>query len=67
MNPFGGGKANRPTPQQMKNDKSLSELEVDKIDSAEDKRYDAMTDVQREAYYVHPTLKTRFVKLFRGR
>jgi hypothetical protein len=51
----------------MKNDKSLSELEVDKIDSAEDKRYDAMTDVQREAYYVHPTLKTRFVKLFRGR
>ena len=49
-----------------RNDKSLSELNVDRIDSAENARYDAMTAAERDAYYVNPNLKTRLRKFLRG-
>jgi hypothetical protein len=48
-----------PTPTQLKNPDALGEMYVDKINASEDARYDAMTDVQREAYYVNPSLSTR--------
>jgi hypothetical protein len=56
----------RQTPKHPRNDHSLSELNVDRIDTAEDARYDAMTEAERDTYYVNPNLKTRIRKFFRG-
>jgi hypothetical protein len=41
-------------------------MNVDRIDAAEDAHYDAMTETQRDAYYVNPNLKTRVRRFFRG-
>ena len=46
---------------------NLRQFEDQKIEKKEDARYDAMTDAQREAYYVHPGLWTKFRKSWRGR
>jgi hypothetical protein len=54
-----------PNPTQLKNSDALDEMKVDKINAAEDSRYDAMTDAQREAYYVSPSLSTRLRKRFK--
>jgi hypothetical protein len=53
-------------PQQFSDDAALEELKVDKFIQTEDSRYDSMTDVQRDAYYVNPNLRTRFRKWMRG-
>jgi hypothetical protein len=53
-----------PNPSQLKNSDNLGEMNVDKINAAEDARYDAMTDDQRETYYVNPSLSTRPRKRF---
>jgi hypothetical protein len=39
----------------------------ERVQTEEDSRYDAMTDAQRDAYYVNPSLRTRIAKRFRGR
>ncbi len=46
---------------------SLRRLQDEKIEKKEDARYDAMTDEQREAYYVNPGLWTKVRKSLRGR
>lgn len=40
----------RQTPKHPRNDHSLSELSVGRIDTAEDARYDAMTGADRDTY-----------------
>jgi hypothetical protein len=54
-----------PNPTQLKNSEGLDEMKVDKINATEDARYDAMTDAQRDAYYVNPSLSTRLRKRFK--
>lgn len=53
-----------PNPTQLQNSEGLGEMNVDKINATEDKRYDAMTDAERDAYYVNPSLSTRLRKRF---
>jgi|APCry1669191812_1035378.scaffolds.fasta_scaffold02418_6 hypothetical protein len=39
----------------------------EKVEQREDARYDAMSDVEREAYYLSPGPFTKFRKSLRGR
>ncbi|HEY5439326.1 MAG TPA: hypothetical protein VIJ99_10545 [Acidimicrobiales bacterium] len=41
-------------------------MKVDEVTSNADARYDAMTDEEREKYYVKPSLKTKIVRALRG-
>lgn len=53
-----------PNPTEVQNSNAVEEMQLDQVESAKDARYDAMTDAQRDAYYVNPSLKTRIGKLF---
>lgn len=53
-------------PQEILDDAALEELKVDRSNQTEDSRHDSMTDVQRDAYYVNPNLRTRIRKWMRG-
>lgn len=53
-----------PNPTQLRNSDALDEMQVDKVNATEDARYDAMTDAERENYYVNPSLSTRLRKRF---
>jgi hypothetical protein len=57
----------RPGPAAVRNSEALEEMATDEALSEEDSRYDAMSDDQRDAYYVNPSLWTRISKRFRGR
>lgn len=54
-------------PDQVQGANALEDVKIDAITSKEDSRFDKMSEAQRDAYYVHPNLVTRFVKFFRGR
>ena len=53
-----------PNPTEVQNSNAVEEMQLDQVESAKDARYDAMTDAQRDAYYVNPSLKKRVGKLF---
>ncbi|MGA2968360.1 MAG: hypothetical protein ABSE75_00965 [Acidimicrobiales bacterium] len=53
-----------PNPTQLRNSDAIDEMKVDKINATEDARYDSMTDAERSAYYVNPSLSTRLRKRF---
>ena len=53
-----------PNPTELRNSDTVQEMQLDQVESAKDAHYDAMTDAQRDAYYVNPSLKTRVGKLF---
>jgi hypothetical protein len=55
-----------PTPEQQMNDAALEQEKVNQVLAEEDARYDAMTDEEREKYYVKPSAMTKFKKYFRG-
>jgi hypothetical protein len=41
-------------------------MKVDEVTGDADARYDAMTDQERQAYYVNPSRGTRMKKFLRG-
>jgi hypothetical protein len=45
----------------------ISKKYTDEINAAEDQRYDAMTDEERNAYYLKPNWRTRLRTSVRGR
>jgi hypothetical protein len=64
---FGWG-AGRTLPLRPDQQLNADEAEQDKIDhivAREDARYDAMTDEQREKYYIKPSMLTRLKKYLR--
>ena len=56
-----------PNDAQMRNMAGVEEIKLEHVEEEEDERYDAMTDAQREAYYVNPGVWTRLRKKARGR
>jgi hypothetical protein len=66
---FGGGLSHAPkrlTPEQQMNSAALQQEKVDEVLAKQDARYDAMTDEQREQYYLKPSLFTKIKKAIRG-
>lgn len=65
---FGMGQQGKRTlsPEQVKNNEQLGEEKVDEMVAKQDAHYDAMTEEERDAYYVHPNLMTRIKKALRG-
>jgi hypothetical protein len=67
---FGGGRQSAPrkmpTPEQMKSADALGQDNVDNLVTKQDARYDAMTEEERDKYYVHPNLITKIKKAMRG-
>jgi len=53
-------------PDQILNKSEAESMKVDEVTSNADARYDAMTDEEREKYYVKPSLKTKIVRALRG-
>jgi len=51
---------------QIHNREALQEEKVDEVLSKQDARYDAMTEEEREKYYMKPSLKTKILKALRG-
>ncbi|MGD0691892.1 MAG: hypothetical protein ABSA22_06080 [Acidimicrobiales bacterium] len=68
--PFGWGRQNSGpkvlSPEQQKARAALGQDEVVDIDAKQDARYDAMTEEERDKYYVHPNLFTKIKKAWRG-
>jgi hypothetical protein len=74
---FGGGMFNGlffgmrrpapPSPVQIRNSRALEEMHESKVEAEEDARYDAMTEAQRDAYYVNPGVWSRIARWSRGR
>jgi hypothetical protein len=66
---FGEGLSRGPkvvSPEVQKNNAILNEDKVDHLIADQDARYDAMTEEERDKYYVHPNLFTKIKKAFRG-
>jgi hypothetical protein len=66
---FGGGGRGGPrtiSPEQLINNETVEQEKVNRVLSKQDARYDAMTDEEREKYYLKPTLKNRIKKALRG-
>ena len=67
---FGNGPGRRGpktlNPEQQMNSAALQQEKVDEIVSKQDARYDAMTEEEREKYYMKPSLKTKIKKALRG-
>jgi hypothetical protein len=70
MGIFGGSRQNSGpkvyTPEQIKSSDVLGQDNVDKLDAKQDARYDAMTEEERDKYYVNPNLITKIKKALRG-
>ena len=70
VTPFRGGFLGRwwlqPTPEQAMNNAAVEQEKVIQVQANEDARYDAMTEEEREQYYVKPGPLTKFKKFFRG-
>lgn len=54
------------SPEQQKENAELQQEKVDGIVAKQDARYDAMTEEERDKYYVHPNLITKLKKVWRG-
>ena len=54
------------SPEQLKNSEAVQQEKVDEVLSKQDARYDAMTDEQREQYYLKPSVMTKIKKSLRG-
>jgi hypothetical protein len=55
-----------PTPEEAMNNATVEQEKVNQVQAKEDARYDAMTEEQREKYYVKPGPLTKLKKFFRG-
>jgi len=71
VSPFGLGRLVRvgrptPTPEQQMNSAALEQEKIGEVLSKQDARYDAMTDEERERFYMKPNLITRIKKALRG-
>jgi hypothetical protein len=64
---FGGRGRLTPRADQIQNKQGVEEIKLEHVEDDEDARYDAMTEEQREAYYVNPGLWTKLRKKARGR
>jgi hypothetical protein len=53
-------------PEQRMNNETVEQEKVNEVVSKQDARYDAMTDEERERYYMKPKLTTRIKKTLRG-
>jgi hypothetical protein len=53
-------------PDQLLNKGQAESMKVDEVTGDADARYDAMTDEERQAYYVSPSRGTRLKKFIRG-
>jgi len=53
-------------PDQIGNKTEAESMKVDEVTSNADARYDAMTDEERQAYYVNPSRGTRMKKFIWG-
>jgi hypothetical protein len=56
----------RLTPEQQMNSAALQQEKVNEVLAKQDARYDAMTDEEREKYYLKPNLFTKIKKAIRG-
>jgi hypothetical protein len=66
---FGGGQRGGPkvvSPERQKANAALGQDEVVDINAKQDARYDAMTEEERDKYYVHPNVFTKIKKAWRG-
>lgn len=63
---WGGSRRTAPTPQQLRDDGASEAMKIDQRNQVDDARYDSMTDAQRDAYYVHPNVRTRLQKWLKG-
>jgi hypothetical protein len=67
---MGGGQRGAPpkvpTPDQNMNGAALGQDEVDQLVATQDARYDAMTEEERDKYYVHPNMLIKIKKAWRG-
>jgi len=63
---FGWRRGAPPRPDQQMYSAALQQEKVDEILAKQDSRYDAMTEEERENYYMKPSLKTRLKKSLRG-
>jgi hypothetical protein len=64
---FGRGRGPRTlTPEQRMNMETVEQDKVDHVVGKQDARYDAMTDQERERYYMKPNLMTKIKKALRG-
>lgn len=70
MGIFGGGSQMNPpkviSPEQKLNSAALEQDKVVDIVNKQDARYDAMSEEERDKYYVHPNLITKIKKALRG-
>jgi len=55
-----------PRPDQVMNSVVLEQEKVNEIVSKQDEHYDAMTEEEREKYYLRPSLTTKIKKSIRG-
>jgi len=66
---FGNGPGRRGpktlNPEQQMNNSALQQEKVDEIVSKQDSRYDAMSEDEREKYYMKPSLMTKIKKALR--
>jgi hypothetical protein len=53
-------------PDQQTSDDILAREKIDKVLAKQDARYDAMSDEERENYYLKPNLMTKIKKAIRG-
>ena len=56
----------RKTPSQSRNDQEVEAMAVEKAVAKDDATYDAMTDAERQAYYLRPSLFSRLKKRVTG-
>jgi len=67
---FGNGPGRRGpktlNPEQQMNNSALQQEKVDEIVSKQDSRYDAMSEDEREKYYMKPSLMTKIKKALLG-
>lgn len=66
---FGGRLRSGPkvvSPEQQKENAELQQERIDGIVAKQDARYDAMSEEQRDKYYVHPNVITKIKKAWRG-
>ncbi len=63
---FGRGGPKILTPEQRMNMEDVEQEKVDHVVAKQDARYDAMTDEEREKYYMKPNLMTKIKKALRG-
>jgi len=54
------------SPERQKANAALGQDEVVDINAKQDARYDAMTEEERDKYYVHPNVFTKIKKAWRG-